>query len=91
MAIHQQVCLDDEAEQALQAIMLIAKLNMSEVLKQGLVLLQEQLKFNVRQSPTVKPSAIYKKLDLGKGGYAIVPSSQAKKGIKLALQRKLQR
>jgi len=30
-------------------------------------------------------------LDLGEGGYAIAPSSQAKEGVKIALQRKLQR
>ncbi len=89
MAIHQQVCLDDEAEQALQAVMAISKLNISEALKQGLMLLQERFKSS--QSPTVQPYEIYKQLDLGEGGYACVPSSQVKEGVKTVLRRKLQR
>ncbi|MEN8220085.1 MAG: hypothetical protein ABFS56_27795 [Pseudomonadota bacterium] len=88
MAIYQQVFLDKEAEQALQVVMQAAKLNLSEAVKQGLILLQQHL--NLSQTPTSKPFDIYKQLDLGEGGYAIVPSSQAKEGVKAALQRKLQ-
>ena len=87
MATHQQVHLDDEAEHALQAVMSIAQLNISDALKQGLVLLQERL--NKNQSPT-NSYDIYKELDLGSGVYAIAPSSQVKAGLKIALQRKLQ-
>ncbi len=83
MAIYQQVFLDKEAEQALQAVMQMAKLNLSEALKEGLVLLQQHL----NQTSESKPFDIYKQLDLGEGGYAIVPSSQAKEGVKTALQR----
>ncbi len=89
MAMYQQVYLDDEAEQALHAIMRSAKLNLSDTLKQSLIFLQQQL--NIHQTPTVKPFDIYEQLDLGEGNYAIAPASQAKAGIKIALERKLQR
>ena len=89
MATYQQVFLDEEAEQALQAIRQMAKLNLSDALKQGLVLLQQHL--NISQTQAIKPFDIYKQLDLGEGGYAIAPSSQAKEGVKAALQKKLQR
>ena len=38
-----------------------------------------------------KPFDIYKQLELGEGGYAKVPSSEVKAGIKATLQSKLQR
>ncbi|WP_069472509.1 hypothetical protein [Candidatus Marithrix sp. Canyon 246] len=89
MTTYQQFFLDEEAEQALQAIMQMAKLSQSDALKQGLILLQKHL--NINQTSAIKPFDIYKELDLGEGGYAIAPSSQAKEGVKAALQRKLQR
>jgi hypothetical protein len=82
MATYQQVYLDEEAEQALLMIMRIANLNMSETLKQSLLLLQQH--FNIHKSDAVKPFDIYKQLDLGEGGYAIAPASQAKEGVKTA-------
>jgi hypothetical protein len=89
MTTYQQFFLDEEAEQALQAIMQMAKLSRADALKQSLILLQKHLKIN--QTPAIKPFEIYKELDLGEGGYAIAPSSQVKEGVKAALQRKLQR
>ncbi len=89
MTTYQQFFLDEEAEQALEAIMQMAKLSRADALKQGLILLQKHLKIN--QNTVIKPFDIYKELDLGEGGYAIAPSSQAKEGVKAALQRKLQR
>lgn len=89
MTTYQQFFLDEEAEQALQAIMQMGQLSRSDALKQGLILLQKHLKIN--QTSAIKPFEIYKELDLGEGGYAIAPSSQAKEGVKTALQRKLQR
>ncbi len=53
MPAYQQVFLDEEAEQALQEVMQIAKLNMSDALKQGLVLLQQHL--NINHTPVTKP------------------------------------
>ncbi len=89
MTTYQPFFLDEEAEQALQAIMQIAKLNQSDALKQALMFLREHL--NINQTPAIKPFDIYKQLDLGEGGYAIAPAPQAKEGVKTALQRKLQR
>ena len=45
---------------------------------------------NITSKPLIKPFDIYKQLDLGEGGYARVPSSQAKAGIKAILRDKLQ-
>jgi hypothetical protein len=86
MATHQQIYLDEEAEQTLQTIMQTG-LNISEALKKGLLLLQQQL--NVTSRTTTKPFDIYTQLDLGEGGYALFPSSQAKIGIKTLLRKKL--
>jgi hypothetical protein len=86
MATHQQIYLDEEAEQTLQTIMQTG-LNISDALKKGLLLLQQKL--NVEQTPTIKPFDIYQQLDLGEGGYALFPSSQAKIGIKTILRKKL--
>jgi len=60
MATYQQFFLDEEAEQALQAVMQLAKLSQSDALKQGLILLQQHL--NINQTPAIKPFDIYKQL-----------------------------
>jgi hypothetical protein len=87
MATHQQIYLDEEAEQTLQTI-LQTGLDISDALKKGLLLLQQQINV-VSPTPTIKPFDIYAQLDLGEGGYALFPSSQAKIGIKTILRKKL--
>ncbi len=67
MPIHQQVYLDETAEQALQHLMHLTGLGMSETLKNSLLLLQQQM--NVKPSLVAKPFDIYKQLELGEGGY----------------------
>ena len=66
MPIHQQVYLDEAAEQALQQVMHLTGLSMSETLKNGLVLLQQQM--NIKPPPVAKPFDIYQQLELGEGG-----------------------
>jgi hypothetical protein len=90
MTIPQTIGLDVETEQLLQVVIQLTGLSPSEALKQGLILLQQRFK-NQTGLPTVRPFEIYQQLDLGEGGYAIVPSAQVKDGVKIALQRKLQR
>ena len=61
-------------------------LPISEVLKRGLRALQTQ----VRETPVSTPYEVYSKLDLGPGGYAIASSSDTRRGVRLALKRKLE-
>ena len=81
------VRLDDEAETALRQIREATGLPISEALKRGLRSLQEQ----VRDEAIRTPYEVYQQLDLGPGGYAIAPSTQTRRGVAQALQRKLKR
>lgn len=81
------VRLDDEAEQALAHIMDCTGLSRVEALKQGLFALRAQL---AHQAPP-QPYDIYAALDLGPGGTAIAPSTETRRGVREALQRKLRR
>ncbi len=81
------VRLDDEAEEALNLITQSTGLSISNALKQGLMILKDQV-----ASPE-QPSAydIYQSLDLGDGGEAIAPSTETRRGVKDAIKRKLNR
>ncbi len=78
------VRLDDEAEKALQEVRRTTGLPISEALKHGLHALLER----VRTQADRTPFQIYKELDLGPGGYAIAPSTDSRRGVRLALRRK---
>jgi len=78
------VRLDDEAEKALEEVRRTTGLPISEALKQGLHALQER----VRAQADRTPFQVYKELDLGPGGYAIAPSTDSRRGVRLALRRK---
>ena len=79
------VRLDDEAEEALTLITQNTGLSISSVLKQGLMILKEQVVFDKQQTPY----EIYASLDLGEGGDAIAPSTDVRRGVKEAIRRKL--
>jgi hypothetical protein len=81
------VRLDDEAEAALQEIREATGLPISEALKRGLRSLRER----VSQETKRTPYEIYRALDLGPGGYAIAPSTETRRGLAVALRRKLHR
>ncbi len=81
------VRLDDEAEAALQQIRDATGLPISEALKQGLRFLRQR----VQQDAGKTPYDVYRQLDLGPGGYAIAPSTDTRRGVDLALRRKLRR
>lgn len=81
------VRLDDEAEKTLEKLRKVTGLSISEVLKRGLSAYEEQS----MQQAARNPFAIYRELDLGKGGYAIEHARHAKSAVKEAIRRKHKR
>lgn len=79
--------LDDEAEKALKQIMQATGLSISGAFKQGILVLWDTLAQKAQRGPY----AIYEKLDLGPGGYTIGPSTDTRRGVQQAIQRKLGR
>ena len=49
------------------------------------------LRDRLANEPRRSPFEIYQELDLGPGGYATVPSTETRRGVREALQRKLKR
>jgi plasmid stability protein len=81
------VRLDDETEQALAEIRAATGLRMSEALKRGIHALRSEI---VREGGC-RPYDVFRELDLGPGGYASVPSTEVKRGVKEAVRKKLAR
>ena len=81
------VRLDDEAEATLRQIRETTGLPISEVLKQGLRSLKQQVRDVSRQ----RPYDFYERLDLGPGGYASAPSTETRRGVTAALRKKLRK
>jgi hypothetical protein len=81
------VRLDDDTEKALQEVRAATGLPISEALKQGVHALRDR----VRTAAGRHPYDVYKELDLGPGGYAATPASDAARGVRRALKRKLGR
>jgi hypothetical protein len=81
------VRLDQDSEQALAELVRETGLSISGVLKEGLLALR------ARRSGESSATAwdLYRELDLGPGGYASVPSTEVKQGVRDALRRKLNR
>jgi hypothetical protein len=81
------VRLDDETEATLREIREATGLPISEVLKEGLRSLQQQ----VRNSAGQRPYDLYASLDLGPGGYAREPSTETRRGVTAAIRKKLRK
>jgi hypothetical protein len=81
------VRLDAEAEAALQQIREATGLPISEALKQGL----QSLRQRVRDESGRRPYDLFRQLDLGPGGYATVPSTDVRRGVAVAVRKKLKR
>lgn len=81
------VRLDHEAEATLRQIREATGLAISEVLKQGLRSLKQQ----VRDASGRCPYDFYERLDLGPGGYASAPSTETRRGVATALRKKLRK
>jgi hypothetical protein len=56
-------------------------------LKQGLQSLRQQ----VRDEAQRRPYDVFRRLDLGPGGYSIAPSTETRQGVTAALRKKLRR
>lgn len=81
------VRLDDDSEEILSQLTQKTGLSISGVLKEGLQVLRERL----AEAPGKSAYEIYEELDLGPGGYATVPSTETRRGVKEAIRRKLGR
>jgi hypothetical protein len=81
------VRVDDETEATLRQIREATGLPISEVLKQGLRSLKEQ----VREASRQRPYDFYVRLDLGPSGYAAALSTQTRRGVTAALRKKLRK
>jgi Arc/MetJ-type ribon-helix-helix transcriptional regulator len=80
------VRLDEEAEETLERLRNLTGLSISEVLKRGLSAFESEAVSQVQRTPY----EIYRELDLGEGGYAIAPATEAKRAVKDAIRRKRQ-
>lgn len=81
------VRLDDEAEATLRQIREATGLPISEALKQGLRSLRRQ----VQDASGQRPYDLYERLDLGPGGYAAAPSTDTRRGVAMAIRKKLRK
>ena len=81
------VRLDPEAEAALDEICRETGSSISDALKRGLLVVREAL----RQETVSRPYALYESIDIGPGGYARTPASDAKAGVKAAIRQKHRR
>jgi hypothetical protein len=80
------VRLDSEAEKALEEVVQATGLSISSALKAGLLAFRHQLS----QQASHTPYDIYSRLDLGPGGYAIAPSTEVRKAVRKAIEKKLE-
>jgi hypothetical protein len=81
------VRLDGETEATLREIREATGLPISEVLKQGLRSLKQQ----VRNAAEQRPYDQYALLDLGPGGYTSAPSTETRRGVTAAIRKKLRK
>ena len=81
------VRLDDDTEKLMEEIRHSTGLSISEVLKRGILALCAE----VSRQASRTPYEVYRELDLGPGGYAIAPSTEVRRGVREALERKRRR
>ena len=79
------VRLDAEAEHALAALTRSTGLSISEVLKRGLMAYKE----HAQNAPAERaPYELFRRLDLGPGGYARAAAKNAKDAVRTVIARK---
>ncbi len=81
------VRLDDETEKVLKQVRQKTGWSVSAVLKRGVLVLRDE----VGRAGQGSAFEIYRRLDLGPGGYAIAPSTDTRRGMQMALRRKPRR
>jgi hypothetical protein len=77
------VRLDDEAERVLAELRRLTGLSVSGVLKRGLAAAREE-----ERRRHVVPFDVYRRIDLGPGGYARAPARRAKEAVRTLVARK---
>ena len=78
------VRLDDEAEKTLDRLRTMTGLSISDVLKHGLSAYETETLERARR----KPYEVFRKLDLGTGGYAVASARDAKAAVAAVIRRK---
>lgn len=78
------VRLDDQTEKVLAQVTKKTGWSLSAALKRGLLVLRDE----VGRSNMQSAFEIYRRLDLGPGGYAPAPSTETRRGMQIALRRK---
>ena len=81
------VRLDDETEKVLKQVTKQTGWSVSTALKRGVLVLRDEVGRSGQQSAF----EIYRRLDLGPGGYARVPSTETRRGMQIALRQKSRR
>ena len=81
------VRLDDEAEAVLADLRQRTGMTISQVLKRGL----ETYASNSPEKAEKTPFEIFRRLDLGPGGYAVAPAGDAKAAVAGAIEAKRRR
>jgi hypothetical protein len=76
------VRLDEETEQALDALVKETGASLSSILKRGILALRDRELGNSTRSPY----EIYGALDLGPGGYALAPARSSQQGVREAIR-----
>jgi hypothetical protein len=79
------VRLDADAERILAEVRKAKRLSVSAALKHGLLVLRDSL---AADGPAPSPYAVYKKIELGKGGGSRTAARNAKSAVKDLLRRK---
>jgi pimeloyl-CoA synthetase len=80
------VRLDDESEALLRSVVRRTGLSVSEVLKAGI-----ETVANDTSKRGATAFAVFSRLDLGPGGYAIAPSTEVRRGVRESLRRRRRR
>lgn len=78
------VRLDDQSEAALAEVVDATQRSVSDVLKEGLMLVRDRMRERVRTDPF----EVYRVIDLGPGGYARAPARDAKRAIQDLLRKR---
>jgi len=81
------VRLDDETEKVLKQVTRKTGWSVSSALKRGVLVLRDEVGRRAQQSPF----EIYRRLDLGPGGYALASSIATRRGMQIALRKKSRR
>jgi hypothetical protein len=81
------VRLDKDTEAVLARLRRATGMPISEILKRGIRAYEQ----HARQAGEARPYEIFRRLDLGPGGWASAPASDAKRAVRAAIRRKHKR